>query len=1388
MAPSVDSSRHEARAKRAVTQTAPDAVEADNESEGAVDVAAAVNESMHSSYGNAIVQAALSGADIGPLGDVVAGEIAAAAAGMGAMSPDGSALAAAGNAALANIAQTAQSTDSAMSQARALSELRGGSGGQELPSGVRMRMEAAFGRSFANVRVHTGERTSAAADALNAQAVALGSHIHFAQGHYAPGTAAGEAVIAHELTHVVQAEEGRLPSTGGISDPMMAAEREAYGNESLASTVSASSIDTGISPGALALPSLSLGSWGLGSMGVGADVGMGASMGASMVSADAGMAGAMASAPSAAPASAPAMLRENPADIAAKKHTDREASIQHELEMGLDVGFERAVDVSNGPMASNIPKEGTGRREGVFHGPSKSGHHAVNEYMDTMKDIGPDGNSTRSPSDDHIQAPAMHTFSENDGHAHLDGSPKLGAQPEGSKRKTPLAPPSPSSEKKGPFDPAINSALKDAFGGGVDKLQAKMGDASNEAIGALAHTKGNEMSFGKGIDPNNARDGKAMEVVGEEVAHALASGGSGKTPLDQPGDEGERSAKDAGKKFAEFARRGGDAPKLGPAAGGKAEIHRATDPAAKDDAAAERERQAAEARKAEQARQAQQAEQARQAQQAQQADSGVQPGEKKADVALEGGQTPAVTDDKGQTPGTVADQGQTPGTVADQGQTPRTPAQLAEDRLAKMKADEALAKENGNADFRHDLNTIADAAGDFKKALESMGPEEREAFMKGPGKELADKVAAGLKDRTGLDKDGKATYQSAVDGLVGGAETLGKNGVGAVTEGLMKGGDGNALVDDKNFADALNASIRGGNGGLLAASATAQLQGDVRKNGLLYSGTRGQIVAETHQAFSEMTGDFRRAREERTKHEQKFAPVMKAIQVGRQSDIPDQEQLQKDVDAFRERHEDVRAKENAAAEKFASTLAGQDLLADQPSTMPMGKRFEGKLPDETVAMASKLGETDAGRNAVAGALRDAGRGGTGWLDKVGSQAKGDLAKDFKQSVQNGALQGMIDRGIREDPKSAAEILKGAGQVLGGDPGNKALSDRLGEVAKALQEGKKPEELKAELDGKTGTAEDRMLNRLLSGFDKGTDFAANARTTLKGGDTPPALDKIGGGIKALGGLEKVLAGDGGKDLITGGADIAGGVSKMLGKTPVGDMLGKLSTGADTLFAGIDFAEGIITGDRDKAVTGGLKLGTAALLATKAGKAAAGPIGIASTLVEIGYNQWAENRKQSEIDDEMKKTLGPSVRMGLEKKAGISDPGRLDQATDLMLRRDTLRSNGVNGTQRHDGASTNLEKLGLMAGQQGRTDLDLVKDMAASPHAFRDSRFDDSQVRLLTQFQESKAADPDSPQVAAQARAFNKMNQIGEQHDRWDMEQARAWSEAWREEQLAREQGP
>jgi len=77
--------------------------------------------------------------------------------------------------------------------------------GTPLDTGVRSRMESAFGYDFSRVRIHADESM---AGNLNSRAFAIGKDIAFGIGEYAPGTFIGDALIAHELAHVVQQGEG----------------------------------------------------------------------------------------------------------------------------------------------------------------------------------------------------------------------------------------------------------------------------------------------------------------------------------------------------------------------------------------------------------------------------------------------------------------------------------------------------------------------------------------------------------------------------------------------------------------------------------------------------------------------------------------------------------------------------------------------------------------------------------------------------------------------------------------------------------------------------------------------------------------------------------------------------------------------------------------------------------------------------------------------------------------------------------------------------------------------------------------------------------------------------------------------------------------------------
>jgi hypothetical protein len=76
--------------------------------------------------------------------------------------------------------------------------------GHSLAGDVKSRMESAFGHDFSRVRVHTDAKAAELATSLNSRAFTIGSDIAFGAAEYQPGTLIGDALLAHELAHVVQ--------------------------------------------------------------------------------------------------------------------------------------------------------------------------------------------------------------------------------------------------------------------------------------------------------------------------------------------------------------------------------------------------------------------------------------------------------------------------------------------------------------------------------------------------------------------------------------------------------------------------------------------------------------------------------------------------------------------------------------------------------------------------------------------------------------------------------------------------------------------------------------------------------------------------------------------------------------------------------------------------------------------------------------------------------------------------------------------------------------------------------------------------------------------------------------------------------------------------------
>ncbi len=104
--------------------------------------------------------------------------------------------------------------------------------GRPLPDALRAQMEHGLGGvDLSQVRIHTDGAAARAAEAVSAHAFAVGNQVVFNASTFRPHTEEGRRLIAHELQHVVQHQQGRIPTASGsglsVSSPTDAHEREA---------------------------------------------------------------------------------------------------------------------------------------------------------------------------------------------------------------------------------------------------------------------------------------------------------------------------------------------------------------------------------------------------------------------------------------------------------------------------------------------------------------------------------------------------------------------------------------------------------------------------------------------------------------------------------------------------------------------------------------------------------------------------------------------------------------------------------------------------------------------------------------------------------------------------------------------------------------------------------------------------------------------------------------------------------------------------------------------------------------------------------------------------------------------------------------------------------
>lgn len=90
--------------------------------------------------------------------------------------------------------------------------------GAPLPAKARSFFELRFGYDFSAVRIHADSSSAESARAVRAHAYTVGNHVVFNRGRYAPESASGKFLLAHELAHVVQ-QGGQLRREAISPDP-----------------------------------------------------------------------------------------------------------------------------------------------------------------------------------------------------------------------------------------------------------------------------------------------------------------------------------------------------------------------------------------------------------------------------------------------------------------------------------------------------------------------------------------------------------------------------------------------------------------------------------------------------------------------------------------------------------------------------------------------------------------------------------------------------------------------------------------------------------------------------------------------------------------------------------------------------------------------------------------------------------------------------------------------------------------------------------------------------------------------------------------------------------------------------------------------------------------
>jgi hypothetical protein len=104
---------------------------------------------------------------------------------------------------------------------------------EPLPEATKGQLRPFVGE-VGDIRLHQGEASARAAESIGADAFTVGRDVFFGEGQYAPDTTAGQALLAHELTHVRQQSAPDVQRAADLETEARAAESSALSGRAVA--------------------------------------------------------------------------------------------------------------------------------------------------------------------------------------------------------------------------------------------------------------------------------------------------------------------------------------------------------------------------------------------------------------------------------------------------------------------------------------------------------------------------------------------------------------------------------------------------------------------------------------------------------------------------------------------------------------------------------------------------------------------------------------------------------------------------------------------------------------------------------------------------------------------------------------------------------------------------------------------------------------------------------------------------------------------------------------------------------------------------------------------------------------------------------------------------